>query len=84
MFNEPLYSKELTDELLKMKQLGSLANDPTIYNRDPSRFHCYLYDSPCIYLDLCESPIARWPELFDTKYKIKEEEKNDTEKETTD
>ena len=77
MFNEPLYSPELIDELLKMKQLGSLANTPFAYNRDPSRFHCYLYDSACIYLDLCESPMTRWPELFDTKYKIREEEKNE-------
>jgi hypothetical protein len=77
MFNEPLYPKEFTDELLKMKQLGSLANDLILYNRDPSRFHCFLYDSPCIYLDLCESPMSRWPELFDTKYQIKKEEKNE-------
>ena len=78
LYNEPLYSKELTYELLKMKQLGSLANDPTVYKRDPSRFHCFLYDSPCIYLDLCEAPMSRWPELFDTKYRIAEEKKQET------
>lgn len=74
MFNEPLYPPELMYELGKMKVLGEASNDPLHYWRDPSRFHCYLYDSPCIYLDLCSAPKARWPELFDTKYKIKEEE----------
>ncbi len=74
VFNEPLYPPELTDELLKMQVLGGLPNDPDRYNRDPSRFHCFLYDSQCIYHDLCSAPKARWPELFDTKYKIKEEE----------
>ena len=74
MFNEPLYSPELMWELTRMKCLGNQGNNPKLYHRDPSRFHCYLYDSPCIYLDLCEAPMARWPELFDTKYKIKEEE----------
>ena len=77
MFNEPLYPVELINELLVMQDLGNRINDPGAYNRDPSRFHCYLYDSPCIYLDLCEAPMSRWPELFDTKYKIKEEEKNE-------
>ena len=75
MYNEPLYPHELLDELLKMQVLDGLGNNPEKYNRDPSRFHCYLYDSPCIYLDLCEAPMSRWPELFEQKYKIKEEEK---------
>jgi len=78
MFNEPLYPEELMSELLKMKQLGEYPNKPKMYHRDPSRFHCMLYDSPCIYLDLCESPMTRWPELFETKYKIREEEKNES------
>ena len=76
MYNEPLYPPELVEDLRYMQELGVRGNDPTKYGRDPSRFHCMLYDSPCIYLDLCESPMSRWPELFDTKYKIKEEEKN--------
>ena len=75
MFNEPLYPRELMRDLLRMKALGERPNKPELYNRDPSRFHCMLYDSKCIYSDLCESPMVRWPELFDTKYKIKEEEK---------
>jgi hypothetical protein len=79
MFNEPLYSQEFTNELLKMQILGGLPNNPADYQRDPSRFHCFLYDSQCIYHDLCSSPKSRWPELFDVKYKIKEEEKNETE-----
>ena len=78
MFNEPLYPPELMYELGKMKVLGEASNDPLHYWRDPSRFHCYLYDSPCIYLDLCESPMVRWPELFDTKYRIAEEKKQET------
>jgi hypothetical protein len=82
MFNEPLYPPELMYELGKMAGYRDLPNDPKMYSRDPSRFHCFLYDSPCIYLDLCESPMVRWPELFDTKYKIKEEEKNENAKET--
>ena len=81
MFNEPLYSAELVRELMFMQRLGKRPNVPSIYSRDPSRFHCFLYDSPCIYHDLCAAPMSRWPELFDTKYKIKEEE-NDTKKET--
>lgn len=80
MFNEPLYSQELQHELLMMQNLSSRPNDPLMYSRDPSRFHCYLYDSACIYLDLCESPKSRWPELFDTKYKIKEEKENENTK----
>ena len=79
MYNEPLYPPELNYELALMKALGERPNDPKLYGRDPSRFHCMLYDSPCIYFDLCESPMSRWPELFDTKYKIKEEEKNEKE-----
>ena len=78
MFNEPLYSQELLYDLSKMKGLKERPNDPQRYYRDPSRFHCMLYDSKCIYSDLCESPMARWPELFDTKYKIKEEKENDS------
>ena len=73
MFNEPLYPPELFQELLKMRLLKTRGDSPKLYMRDPSRFHCFLYDSPCIYLDLCESPMTRWPELFETKYKIKEE-----------
>jgi hypothetical protein len=80
MFNEPLYHRELVKELMLMKGLADHPNDPRAYPRDPSRFHCFLYDSPCIYLDLCESPMVRWPELFDVKYKIKEEEKNENTK----
>ena len=75
MFNEPLYSPELMRELTFMQKLSKRPNVPSIYSRDPSRFHCMLYESPCIYLDLCESPMSRWPELFDTKYQIKKEEK---------
>jgi len=77
MFNEPLYPMELSTELIKIYDLSKRGNHPKEYQRDPSRFHCFLYDSPCIYLDLCESPMSKWPELFDTKYKIKEEEKNE-------
>ncbi len=80
MFNEPLYPPEFKYELRKMQILGSLSNNPEDYNRDPSRFHCFLYDSQCIYHDLCSAPKARWPELFDTKYRIKEEEENEKEK----
>ena len=79
MFNEPLYPSELMYELGKMKILSECSNNPADYSRDPSRFHCFLYDSKCIYSDLCESPMSRWPELFDTKYRIK---KDENEKET--
>ncbi len=74
MFNEPLYSMEFSAELIKMYDLSKRGNDHTLYRRDPSRFHCMLYDSQCVYHDLCTSPKSRWPELFDVKYKIKEEE----------
>ena len=79
MFNEPLYPPELTYELALMKGLGARPNDPKLYTRDPSRFHCFLYDSQCIYHDLCSSPMSRWPELFDVKYRIKESEKKENE-----
>ncbi len=72
MYNEHLIPREFASELLRMKELSSMPNDPKFYRRDPSRFHCFLYESECIYSDLCNSPMARWPELFDNKYKIKE------------
>lgn len=72
MFNEPLFTMELSSELCKMYDLGKRGNNPDFYYRDPSRFHCFLYDSACIYLDLCSLPRTAWPELFETKYKIKE------------
>lgn len=75
MFNEPLYPLEFSAELCKMYDLSKRGNNHIEYQRDPSRFHCFLYDSPCIYHDLCESPKSRWAELFETKYKIKEPEK---------
>ena len=75
VYNEPLYPPELMYELCKMQDLGSRGNNPDNYLRDPSRFHCFLYDTPCIYHDLCSSPKSRWSELFDVKYKIKENEK---------
>ncbi len=75
VFNEPLYPPELVKELLKMQELGTRDNNPDSYARDPSRYHCYLYDTQCIYHDLCSSPKSRWEELFDNKYKIKDEEK---------
>ncbi len=73
VFNEPLYPPELVNELLKMQELSKRGNDPDAYTRDPSRFHCFLYDTPCIYHDLCASPKSNWEELFNIKYKIKEE-----------
>jgi hypothetical protein len=79
MFNEPLYPSEFLHELTRMWELSQRPNDPGRYNRDPSRFHCFLYDSQCIYHDLCNSPKSRWPELFDVKYKIKEPEKKENE-----
>ncbi|KKN56267.1 hypothetical protein LCGC14_0574120 [marine sediment metagenome] len=78
VFNEPLFSMGFSSELCKMYDLGKRGNNPAFYYRDPSRFHCFLYDSPCIYLDLCSAPMSRWPELFDTKYRIAEE-KNEEE-----
>lgn len=79
MFNEPLCSAELLHELARIWELSQRPNDPKRYSRDPSRFHCFLYDSKCIYSDLCESPMSRWPELFDVKYKIKEVENENSE-----
>lgn len=71
MYNEPLFPMEFSHELIKMYDLSKRGNSPAEYQRDPSRFHCFLYESECIYSDLCNSPMARWPELFDNKYKIK-------------
>lgn len=80
VYNEPLFPPELIYELGMMKALGARPNKPEMYGRDPSRFHCFLYDSQCIYYDLCSSPKAAWPKLFDDKYQIKEDEKEDAEK----
>lgn len=77
VYNEPLYPRELVSELKKMQELGSRGNNPDLYSRDPSRFHCFLYDSQCVYHDLCASPKSRWEELFDVKYKIKKDEKDE-------
>ncbi len=74
VFNEPLYPQELINELMIMQELGNRGNDHRLYTRDPSRFHCFLYDSQCIYYDLCSSPKVKWEELFETKYKIREGE----------
>ena len=79
LYNEPLYPQELVYELLNMQELEGRGNNPDVYPRDPSRFHCFLYDSQCIYHDLCSSPKSRWEELFDVKYKIKELEKESNE-----
>ncbi len=79
MYNEPLYPPELLGQLIYIRELSSRGNDPVRYSRDPSRFHCYLYDSQCIYHDLCSSPIVKWEELFDNKYQIKKEQNEDTE-----
>ena len=73
LYNEPLYPAELVSQLKTMQELRDRGNDPEFYDRDPSRFHCFLYDSQCIYHDLCSSPKSRWEELFDNKYKIKED-----------
>ena len=77
MYNEPLYPPELRSQLLFIKELSDRDNNPSNYERDPSRFHCYLYDSQCIYHDLCSSPMVKWEELFDNKYQIKKEEPNE-------
>lgn len=79
VYNEPLYPPELLYELKKMQALSKRPNNPEMYTRDPSRFHCYLYESQCIYYDLCSSPTSRWSELFDTKYQIREDENENTE-----
>ena len=84
MYNEPLYSWELIHELLFMQELGNRENDPQEYARDPSRFHCFLFQSQCIYYGLCSSPMVKWPELFETKYKIKETIVEDEKDEKTD
>ena len=75
MYNEHLYPAEFVRELVKIQELNRRGDNPQNYRRDPSRFHCFLYESECIYSDLCNSPMSRWPELFDNKYKIKELEK---------
>ena len=84
MYNEPLYPPEFIYELDLMRGLSERGNTPKAYPRDPSRFHCFLYESECIYSDLCNSPMSRWPELFDNKYKIKEPEKKENEDSKTD
>ncbi len=81
IFNEPLYPPELVRELVKMQELSNRGNNPDAYTRDPSRYHCYLYDTQCIYHDLCSAPKSRWEELFDNKYRIKED-KPETKEET--
>lgn len=75
MFNEPLFPDELKRDLTRLYNISIKGKDPKAYSRDGTRFHCYLYEKPCIYESLCSSPISSWPELLDTKYKIREEEK---------
>ncbi len=75
MFNEPLFPDELKRDLTRLYNISIKGKDPKAYSRDGTRFHCYLYEKPCIYESLCSAPMSRWPELLDTKFKIKEEEK---------
>lgn len=80
MFNEPLFPDELKKDLTRLYNISIKGKDPKAYSRDGTRFHCYLYEKPCIYESLCSAPMSRWPELLDTKFKIKEEEKNENTK----
>ncbi len=77
MFNEPLFPDELKRDLTRLYNISLKGKDPKAYSRDETRFHCFLYEKPCIYESLCSAPMSRWPELLDTKFKIKEEEKNE-------
>jgi hypothetical protein len=82
-FNEPMMPLELAKDLAKVYRLSTLGSDPKSYSRDESRTHCSVYEKSCIYMSLCSSQISQWPELLDSKYKIKpikiEEENEDTE-----
>ena len=73
MFNEPLVPDELKRDLGRLWKISLQGKDPKHYSRDGTRFHCFLYEKPCIFESLCSSPISSWPELLDTKYKIREE-----------
>ena len=77
MFNEPLFPDELKRDLTRLYNISIKGKDPKAYSRDGTRFHCFLYEKPCIYESLCSAPISQWPELLDTKFKIKEEKKNE-------
>lgn len=81
MFNEPLFPDELKRDLSTLWNISIKPDDPKYYSRDETRFHCYLYEKPCIYESLCSAPFSRWPELLDQKYKIREEEKNEKKRE---
>ena len=80
MFNEPLFPDELRRDLTRLYNISLKGKDPKAYSRDETRFHCFLYEKPCIYESLCSAPMSRWPELLDTKFKIKEVEKNENTK----
>jgi len=75
MFNEPLFPDELKRDLTRLYNISLNGDNPKYYSRDETRFHCYLYEKPCIYESLCSAPISRWLELLDTKYKIREDKK---------
>ena len=77
MFNEPLFPDELKRDLTQLYNISIKPNDPKCYSRDGTRFHCFLYEKPCIYESLCSSPISSWPDLLDKKFKIHEEKKNE-------
>lgn len=82
MFNEPSFPDELKRDLDTLWKISIKGKDPKAYSRDGTRFHCYLYEKPCIYESLCSSPISSWPELLNSKFKIHEEKNNANEKTT--
>jgi len=80
IYNEPLFPKELTDALNKMRNLIDRPVHPDNFSRDITRMACFQWEKQCIYHDLCEAPFWRYEELFQTKYRIAEEpaeEEND-------
>lgn len=77
IFTEPLVPIELQQVLNKMKSLYYCLPVPENFPRDITRTACFQYEKQCIYLDLCSTPVAQWDALFEQRYEIKEEPKDE-------
>jgi len=71
LFGEPVWPQELIETIKKIAILGNKPPIPELYLRDVTRSTCYHFNSPCIYLDLCETDSVLWDSLFVTKYRIR-------------
>lgn len=82
VYDESLYPDELMKALELMKDLEGRSLEISSYSRDITRAECFRYNKQCIYHDLCSTDPSQWDSLFETKYKIEDDKKDEQEMET--